>query len=272
MAVDRDETRLNRPRMAQATLAPAFAPGAVLPQAAPEEEAPSPATPLDFALLLLEEAHHRIHAVNDYSAEFLQQERIGGVLGEPNRIRLKVRHQPFSVYMGWIEPNEGREVIYVDGRDDNRLLAHEGGWKRLLVPMVRLDPFGTQAMKTSRHPITEVGIAYLTDRILEDRRREQSIPTVEVSYREERMRNGRTCWRFEHVHTVYDETQYSRVVFGIDKELGVPVWCETYDWPAGANSQGEMLESYYYGDLQFDVGMTDQDFDVDNPGYGFKRL
>jgi hypothetical protein len=280
MVVDADDaSKKSAPLATRASLIPSLpaveiletarVAGAAVVEAPAETHQP---TPLEFAISLLEEAQRRIHAVESYSAHFIQQEQIGGVLGEENRIRLKVRHAPFSVYMGWIEPNEGREVIYVDGRDDNRLLAHEGGWKRLLVPMVRLDPNGTQAMKTSRHPITEVGLAYLTDRLLEDRVRELSIETVQVTLNEASDRDGRACWRLEHHHAVPDGTEYGKVIFYLDQQLGIPVWCQTFDWPSGGTVEGDLLESYYYGELQLEAGLSDLDFDCQNSEYGFQRL
>lgn len=280
MAVNHDDSpHKKKPVVTQASIIPSLPRADVLePAGALEEQidqaqaaTPEP-TPLEFAISLLEVAQQRIHAVSDYSARFIQHEQVDGVLGDENHIHLKVRHAPLSVYMGWIEPYEGREVIYVDGRDDNRLLAHAGGWKRLLVPMVRLDPFGRQAMKTSRHPITEIGIAYLTDQLLEDRLIEKSIPTVEVTMNEESDQDGRTCWRFEHLHTVADGTEYGKVIFHVDQELGIPVSCQTFDWPSEAGEQGALLESYYYGDLQLEAGLTDLDFDSENPEYGFQRL
>ena len=38
-------------------------------------------------------------------------------------------HQPFSVYMKFLKPRAvaGREVIWVKGQNDNKLIAHEGG-------------------------------------------------------------------------------------------------------------------------------------------------
>lgn len=274
-----DSPRREATLVSQASLLPRLSAAQVLvPAQSPEpetlESAPAAPVPssLDFAISLLEKAQARIHAVSDYSARFVQHEEVNGVLGDVNEIRLKIRHEPFSVYMGWIEPYEGREVIYVDGHNDNRLLAHEGGWKRLLVPIVRLDPFGHQAMKTSRHPITEIGIAYLTDRLLEERMLEKSIPTVEVTVSEESDRDGRVCWRFEHRHTAPDGTEYGKVVFHVDKELGIPVACQTFDWPADDAIEGGLVESYFYGDLQLNAGLSDVDFDPDNAEYGFQRL
>ena len=52
--------------------------------------------------------------IQDYSAILYKQERINGVLGEEEVAFVKVRHQPFSVYMYFLKPNRGRECLYVD--------------------------------------------------------------------------------------------------------------------------------------------------------------
>ncbi len=65
----------------------------------------------------------------DYTCTFYKQERIGSELGDGQSIELKMRHKPFSVYMKWLSGDKGREVLYVDGVDDNRMTVHPGGWK-----------------------------------------------------------------------------------------------------------------------------------------------
>ena len=48
-------------------------------------------------------------------------------------IKMKVRHEPFSVYMYFAEPHAGREVIFVEGRNNNNLLVHEAGFASLIL-------------------------------------------------------------------------------------------------------------------------------------------
>ena len=58
--------------------------------------------------------------VHDYSCTFFKQERIDGELGEQQQILMKVRHEPFSVYMSFLKPYAGREVLYVDGQNERQ--------------------------------------------------------------------------------------------------------------------------------------------------------
>ena len=62
-----------------------------------------------------------------------------GELGEPQHIMMKVMQQPFSVYMYFLKPYAGREVLYVDGQNNGKMVVLEAGFKRMLGKM-NLDP------------------------------------------------------------------------------------------------------------------------------------
>jgi hypothetical protein len=96
-----------------------------------------------------------IARVEDYAAAFHKQERVDGELLPEEAMLLKFQ-KPLKVYMKWLEdPHRGREALYVEGRDDNKVIAHEGGiWGFVTLS---LDPRGSLAMKDSRQPITDIG-------------------------------------------------------------------------------------------------------------------
>ena len=92
------------------------------------------AHPLDPALTMASKGlEFSEKSVRDYTATLVKRERVDGELQPYEYIYLKVRNPkpqvPFSVYMYFLKPAEakGREVIYVDGRDENKMLVHEGG-------------------------------------------------------------------------------------------------------------------------------------------------
>ena len=66
--------------------------------------------------------------IQDYTCMLVKRERIDGKLGDYQYMAVKIRNHPFSVYLGFLKPEEvaGREVIYVDGANKNELQAHEG--------------------------------------------------------------------------------------------------------------------------------------------------
>lgn len=227
-----------------------------------------------FCIGLLEHGRRWLEGRSDYTATFYKQERIQGQLSPRNQIQLKIRRTPFSVYMHWQSPNAGREVIYRQGANDNRLLVHEGsGLASLLVPVLKLDPSGELAMSNSRHPVTEIGLMNLIDRLLEVRRSDLNNPNVQVSMGEAAV-DERPCFQFQFLYPENDaKAHYHKVIVCIDRDLRLPVACRTYDWPSPEGPlEPPLLEDYIYADLQFNLSLGDLAFDHQNPAYGYRRL
>ncbi|MGB9600692.1 MAG: DUF1571 domain-containing protein, partial [Myxococcota bacterium] len=108
---------------------------------------------------LLNEAQESYKQIQDYTGIMYKQERIGKKMYPRETIFFKFA-KPFKVYMKWIkDPYKGREMIYVEGLNDNKIKAHEGGL--MGVVSVNLDPRGSMAMKGNRHPVTDMGIGNL---------------------------------------------------------------------------------------------------------------
>ena len=82
--------------------------------------------------------------VRDYSAVIVKTERIGNDLIETVMFA-KVREKPFSVYLDFLARSndknvKGREVIYVQGRNGDKLLGHTPGFIASRLGTVPLDP------------------------------------------------------------------------------------------------------------------------------------
>ena len=76
----------------------------------------------------LKSGRERFSRLPGYTATLAKQERIGSDLLEEITFGIKVRHQPFSVYMKWQSGDEvGKEVLYVDGTNEDQLLVRLGG-------------------------------------------------------------------------------------------------------------------------------------------------
>ena len=54
-----------------------------------------------------------------------------------------------------------------------------------------------------------------------------------------------------------------RCVIHYDKENGLPLKIEIYDW------DNKLREEYQYTDLELNVGFKEKDFDRENPEYNF---
>lgn len=230
---------------------------------------------------LLEQGRRRLAESPDYTCTFYKQERIGSELTDGQSIELKVRHRPFSIYMKWTTGDKGREVLYVDGADDNRLTFHPGGWKARFVPPLKIDPDGSLALSEARHPVTMLGVVKLCDEILSRRKHdlEQRHP-VRCRLVENARLNDRPCHCF--VTTYLDRKcseEYRKSVQYVDKEWLIPVCVKNFTWPDGTENfrddnaldEATLVEHYAYSDLQFNQQLAAKDFDRANEAYGFRR-
>src|SRR5262245_16179796 len=75
------------------------------PQAIPPAPPPLPAgtaAPMDEPLRLLAEARQTFQGVRDYTCLMIKRERLHGQLQPECKVSMKVRHQPFSVYLNFL--------------------------------------------------------------------------------------------------------------------------------------------------------------------------
>jgi hypothetical protein len=221
-------------------------------------------SPLDVPLRIIAEARKNYQQVNDYQCLLISQERVKGKLLPENVMQMSFRKSPFSVYMKWLAPKEdaGQEVSFVQGRNQNKMrvqvapgkIGHGFGF-------MSIDVNDSRVMEHSRHSITEAGVGNLIERTAkaweEDRKLGKTLVNIaEYEY------NKKRCYRVEVTHTQMHPSFYCyRNVLYFDKETWLPVRAESYDWPRqGGPEGGELLESFSYVDMRFNVGLTDQMF------------
>jgi hypothetical protein len=226
--------------------------------------------------LLLEtllEVRERLAKVEGYTATFRKQERINGTLGPEQSMAMKLRHHPFAVYFKYLSPIEGKEVVYAEGCHENKIIAHSGGLARLLVPRMALAPDNPIAMAETRHPITEAGLASLTEKLVGFRRLDLDDPQAVTVLDRAPDAKGRAMLRSLHEHPNFDsQSPFARVEVLYDPESRLPLEITSYDWPR-PGQQGELLlaEHYVYENLDLDAVLTIHDFDPANPDYSFHR-
>lgn len=237
-----------------------------------------PLTPLAGApakALLLEvllEAANRLNGIDDYTAIFRKQERIKGKLGPVQTMEMKVRHKPFAVYFRFLNPYQGREVVYAEGHHDNKMIAHATGMSRLLVPRLAVPPDSPLALADSRHAVTEAGIANLTSRLINYRRLDLDDPLAETKL--DRVEdNGKSWLRSVHTHpTRHQSRPFARVEVLYDPETFFPIDIRNYDWPEATHlGDLHLAEHYHFDSLNIDAELTALDFDPANPKYEFHR-
>ncbi len=247
--------------------------------------APNPtAHPLDPALDLAREGLATIQAtVNDYTCTVVKRERIDGELMDYQYMFVKVRNrkvennrivQPFSVYMYFLKPTDvkGRECIYVEGRNDGKLVAHEGGMAGRLLPTVWLRPTSMLAMRNQRYPITELGIENLVDKLIERGEMDRAAGNrgCEVTFSENAKINGRVCTLLQIKNPAPSPAlDFHLAQIFVDDELNVPIRYAAYDFPTTPGGKPQVIEEYTYLNIKLNVGLTDKDFDHNNSDYNF---
>ena len=87
--------------------------------------------PLVRALKYARSSLKTVEAASDYSAEFVKRDIVNGQVHAHTTL-LKYRAKPMSAYLKFKVPHAGREVIYVQGKNDGKLLAHETGLASLI--------------------------------------------------------------------------------------------------------------------------------------------
>ncbi|MEX0978034.1 MAG: DUF1571 domain-containing protein [Pirellulales bacterium] len=229
--------------------------------------------PLEPALRMAHGAINHIQTnIKDYSAVMVKRERIGTKLNDQEFLYLKVRHQPFSVYMFFLNPDKlrGQEAIYVAGQNNGNLLGHGVGIRKI-AGTVPLLPTGPMAMAGQRYPITEIGFLNLTKRLVEVAEQDKKFGECEVEFYKGAKINGRLATCIQVKHPVKRANfRFNKALVFVDDELNIPVRYEAYEWPTNPGGPPELIEEYTYTDIKLNNGFTDADFSPDNPQYHFR--
>jgi Protein of unknown function (DUF1571) len=221
----------------------------------------------DEALRLLELAEEGYAEVQDYTTVLLARERVGGTLNPRHAILLKFG-RPFSVYMRWMDgPFQGREGLFVEGAWGDRFLVQEKqGVARFVT--AAMSPNHPRIFQFGRHPVTDIGIGHLLQILGQDARRAARNGVLAVNDRGVQSVAGRPAHEVEGILPSDPDAGYycHRVVVSFDLENHLPVRAVVYDWA------DQLVEEYTYTDLRLNPGLTNRDFDPENPAYGFSRL
>lgn len=231
--------------------------GPVTPAAARGEQ-----SPLDQPLEWIQEAKRNYAAVKDYSCTLVSRERVRNELQEENVMQLKMKAQPYSIYMKWLAPKKsaGQEVAFVLGKNNNKMRVKSTFLKNVL-GFMSIDPNDPRVLEHSRHNILEAGIGNMIEQM-------QKHWTVDRAFNKTQVKstdyayNQRDCIRIELTRGERNPNFYCyRTVIYLEKQSKLPIRLENYDFPRqGGPAEGELLEMFSYVNLQFNTGLRDEDF------------
>jgi hypothetical protein len=246
-------------------------------------KAGEPAHPLDPALDIARQGLDRIQSdVRDYTCTIAKRERVGDVLHDYEYMFAKIRNgkvqdgkvtTKFGVYLYFLKPEDvkGREVLYIEGDNNGKLMAKEGGLKGKLIPSVWLKPDSPLAMAGNLYPITDIGLENLVVKLIERAEREKKAGgECEVQFMKDAKINGRVCTLLQVKHPVQrPQFDFHLAQIFIDDEYQLPIRYAAYGWPEKEGGQPLLLEEYTYLNLKLNVGLGEGEFDHQNPNYKF---
>ena len=247
---------------------------------------------------------HAIGAINTYQGEFVMLERIGSKL-EVSKVSFKFA-RPFKVYMKYIEPHEGQEVLFVRGQNDNKLKAHKGSFPDITV---NLSPYGRAAMKGSHQPIQTFGLQRQIEIMGEVYRKAKARGDASYTVKDGGLFMGERVWEVEARFPSTGRTVTVRKdenLWTFAKRVGQPMYVILHYNDIGSprsidegdaifvpdhygsrlryliarkslmplqetswDHKGRIYESYEYRVLELNANLTDKDFDPDNEAYDF---
>ena len=222
--------------------------------------------------------------MDDYTCLIVCGERVNGVVGTYDYMNAEIRNEkvegdgllsPLSVYLKFAKPEAaaGREIIWIEGENNNKMLVNPSDGDGRFLPSVWLKPDGPIAMRPAASA-TFIGIENLILKLIERGEREKHHQECEVRFIRYAKINDRVCTVLEVEHPVQRaHFEFNLAQIFIDDELQIPIRYAAYLWPTGASEKRPdpnlVIEEYTYLKVKINQGLTDADFERDNPNYNF---
>jgi len=215
-------------------------------------------------------AQDAVQLLTDYEASFTKTEKIGRSI-ITSKLQLKVRHEPYSVYVKYLDPHAGREAIYIAGRNDNKVIVHDTGLASL-VGTLKLDPTSSTAMNENRYPINRIGMKLLVETIMGMwlTQAKKNATGITVNNYPNSKIGDQSCQAIETVlaQPIGTESFHTTRLY-IDSTTKLPVRLQQYAFPERRGQKPVLVEDYLYQNVKTNIALTDIDFDPNNPRYGY---
>ena len=117
-------------------------------------------------------------------------------------------------------------------------------------------------MRDQLYPITDIGIEFLINKLIEKGERDRSRGECKVEFMKGAKINGRACTVLQVKHPTprpWFDFHIARIF--IDDDLQMPIRYAAYTWPKEPGEKPPLLEAYTYLKLKLNVQLKDADFD-----------
>ncbi len=211
--------------------------------------------------MVLEKCITKYDSVNNYICYFNKKELVDGEILEERNILFKYM-KPEHFYMKWTEgKSEGNESIYVKGKYDNQLVVHLGSFFGLIT--VSIDPRGGRALKHNRHAIMEAGLGHIINLIDKNYYKAKNNQELNITACGDSLLGKDKVFIYKAVFPK-DKGYYGHIIdIYFDCKFHLPIKITVYGW------EKELLEDYQFHNLKLNAGLTEKDFDTENPEYDF---
>jgi len=224
--------------------------------------------PLTPALHLATDSLHALDDLTDYQATFIKSELIGRNLVN-TRMMLKLREEPFSVYLKFLKPHAGREVVYVKGRNNDYLQVHDVGFASL-AGTLSLDPKGGMAMDDNRYPVTSIGMRNMLVKLVDTWLAGRQLDGLSVNIFPNVQLGDIACKAVEVSHSrQHASTRFKMTRLYLHGKTNWPIRVQAYNFPGRRDKDAPLAEDYMYADLKVNNGFREVDFSTKNPQYNF---
>jgi hypothetical protein len=218
---------------------------------------------------LLDLALAQLEVVDGYTYTLRKQERVGNELVAPQVLFNKIRHEPFSVYLRFSEPEDkqGTQAIYVEGRNNNQLWGRSATGLKSLLGWQSLEPQSALAMAGNRYPITNSGLKNTLSRLKRTAERADWMSGCQFEFSADEI-DGRPVDCVLLTNPVpRGEFVLARMRMCFDRQTHLLTQLERHNWSAAQPGKTELVEQYTYSDVRLGVELSDGDFDHENRAY-----
>jgi hypothetical protein len=205
---------------------------------------------------IVRKARAAFAGVNDYTCILHRKDVVNGSYTEHSKLFFKFRN-PASFYMKSLKYKY--EAIYVLGKYNNKMVIH-GGY---LLNYARVSVSPNMVLKYSRHTMPEADIGHIMSIVDANFSKAVKDKDASIVYEQEEKLDSAKTWRFKAVFPRGRDYYGHIIIVNIDKALHLPIKISVWGW------EGEFLEEYYYEGLKINIGLTEEDFDVNNKHYMF---
>ncbi len=213
--------------------------------------------------VFLEVGLRKYATIKDYTCIYYKQERLGDKLQGVETILLKYREKPKAIYMKWLDgPWKGREMLYNETLSQDKVRVRESGF--LGVIPIWIHYMSPIAMRGTNHPAVEVGLKFMLE--LNLREYKKAFANKELARKNHgiQMVDGHRVFAMENIMTKNNPAaKYycHRVIQYMDYQRGLEPKAEVF------NFNDQLKESFTYTKIKINAGLTDRDFDPENPEY-----